>query len=221
MKLHEYQAKTLFARYGLAVPRGEVACTAAEAREVAGKLGGRVVVKAQIHAGGRGKGGGVKVVDGPEEAARVAEALIGSNLVTPQTGPEGRRVSRVLIEEGLDIERELYLGLLIDRAQERPVVMASSAGGMEIEQVAADTPELILREFVDPGLGLAGFQARRLAFGLGLPARLVAPAARVMQAAYTVFRETDAALVEQRQAGGLARGPSGGRVRGSLDVAAP
>ena len=196
MKLHEYQAKTLFARYGLAVPRGEVACTAAEAREVAGKLGGRVVVKAQIHAGGRGKGGGVKVVDGPEEAARVAEALIGSNLVTPQTGPEGRRVSRVLIEEGLDIERELYLGLLIDRAQERPVVMASSAGGMEIEQVAADTPELILREFVDPGLGLAGFQARRLAFGLGLPARLVAPAARVMQAAYTVFRETDAALVE-------------------------
>ena len=196
MKLHEYQAKTLFARHGLAVPRGEVACTAAEAREVAGKLGGRVVVKAQIHAGGRGKGGGVKVVDGPEEAARVAEALIGSNLVTPQTGPEGRRVSRVLIEEGLDIERELYLGLLIDRAQERPVVMASSAGGMEIEQVAADTPELILREFVDPGLGLAGFQARRLAFGLGLPARLVAPAARVMQAAYTVFRETDAALVE-------------------------
>ena len=196
MKLHEYQAKTLFARYGLAVPRGEVACTAAEAREVAGKLGGRVVVKAQIHAGGRGKGGGVKVADGPEEAARVAEALIGSNLVTPQTGPEGRRVSRVLIEEGLDIERELYLGLLIDRAQERPVVMASSAGGMEIEQVAADTPELILREFVDPGLGLAGFQARRLAFGLGLPARLVAPAARVMQAAYTVFRETDASLVE-------------------------
>ena len=196
MKLHEYQAKTLFARHGLAVPRAEVACTAAEAREVAGKLGGRVVVKAQIHAGGRGKGGGVKVVDGPEEAARVAEALIGSNLVTPQTGPEGRRVSRVLIEEGLDIERELYLGLLIDRAQARPVVMASSAGGMEIEQVAADTPELILREIVDPGLGLAGFQARRLAFGLGLPARLVAPAARVMQAAYTVFRETDAALVE-------------------------
>ena len=196
MKLHEYQAKTLFARHGLAVPRGEVACTAAEAREVAEKLGGRVVVKAQIHAGGRGKGGGVKVVDGPEEAARVAEALIGSNLVTPQTGPAGRRVSRVLIEEGLDIERELYLGLLIDRAQARPVVMASSAGGMEIEQVAADTPELILREFVDPGLGLAGYQARRLAFGLGLPGRLVAPAARVMQAAYTVFRETDASLVE-------------------------
>ena len=196
MKLHEYQAKTLFARYGLAVPRGEVAYTAAEAREAAGRLGGRVVVKAQIHAGGRGKGGGVKVVDGPEEAARVAEALIGSNLITPQTGPEGRRVSRVLIEEGLDIERELYLGLLIDRAQARPVVMASSAGGMEIEQVAADTPELILRETVDPGQGLAGFQARRLAFGLGLPGRLAGPAARVMQAAYTVFRETDASLVE-------------------------
>ena len=196
MKLHEYQAKTLFARYGLAVPRGAVACTAAEARAIAEKLGGRVVVKAQIHAGGRGKGGGVQVVDGPEAAARAAEALLGSNLVTPQTGPEGRRVSRVLIEEGLDIERELYLGLLIDRAQARPVVMASSAGGMEIEQVAADTPELILRETVDPGLGLAGFQARRLAFGLGLPARLAAPAARVMQAAYTVFRETDASLVE-------------------------
>ena len=197
MKIHEYQAKALFARHGLPVPRGEVAFTVADARAAAERLGGgRVVVKAQIHAGGRGKGGGVKVVDGPDAAAEVAEALLGSNLVTPQTGPEGRRVSRVLVEEGLAIERELYLGLLIDRAVERPIVMASSAGGMEIEQVAADTPELILRETVDPGAGLASFQARRLAYGLGLPAAVVPQAVRVMQAAYTVFRETDASLVE-------------------------
>ena len=197
MKIHEYQAKALFARHGLPVPRGEVAFTVADARAAAERLGGgRVVVKAQIHAGGRGKGGGVKVVDGPDAAAEVAEALLGSNLVTPQTGPEGRRVSRVLVEEGLAIERELYLGLLIDRAVERPIVMASSAGGMEIEQVAADTPELILRETVDPGAGLAPFQARRLAYGLGLPAAVVPQAVRVMQAAYAVFRETDASLVE-------------------------
>ena len=196
MKIHEYQAKGLFTRHGLPVPRGEVAFTPMEAREVAARLGGRVVVKAQIHAGGRGKGGGVKLADGPEEAERIAKDMIGIQLVTAQTGPEGRQVSRVLIEEGLDIERELYLGLLIDRALARPVVMASSAGGMEVEQVAAETPELILRETIEPGPGLAAFQARRLAFGLGLTPAVVSRAVKVIQAAYTVFVECDASLVE-------------------------
>ena len=157
---------------------------------------GRLVVKAQIHAGGRGKGGGVKLVDNSAEARHAASELIGMNLVTVQTGPEGRRVSRVLVEEGLDIERELYLGLLIDRSLARPVLMASSAGGMEIEQVAQETPDLILREAVDPSVGLSGFQARRLAFGLGLSGAVVKQAVQFMQAAYTAFREADASLVE-------------------------
>ena len=196
MKIHEYQAKSLFARHGLAVPRGEVAFTPAEAGEVGERLGGRLVVKAQIHAGGRGKGGGVKLVDNSAEARHAASELIGMNLVTVQTGPEGRRVSRVLVEEGLDIERELYLGLLIDRSLARPVLMASSAGGMEIEQVAQETPDLILREAVDPSVGLSGFQARRLAFGLGLSGAVVKQAVQFMQAAYTAFREADASLVE-------------------------
>ena len=146
MKIHEYQAKSIFARFAVPVPQGDVATTPAEARAIAERLGGKVVVKAQIHAGGRGKGGGIKVVNDVEAAEQAAGALIGSMLVTPQTGPAGRRVSRVLVEEQLAIDRELYLGLLIDRALVRPVMMASSAGGMDIEQVAADTPELILRE---------------------------------------------------------------------------
>ena len=196
MKIHEYQAKILFTKHGLAVPRGEVAFTPAEARGVAERLGGRVVVKAQIHAGGRGKGGGVKVVADARAAEEAAQALIGMTLVTPQTGPEGRRVSRVLVEEALDIERELYLGLLIDRSTARPIVMASAAGGMEIEQVAADTPELILREEIDLGVGLSAFQGRRLAYGLGLTGPTVTKAVRVMQAACVVFRENDASLVE-------------------------
>ncbi len=196
MKIHEYQAKILFTKHGLAVPRGEVAFTPAEARGVAVRLGGRVVVKAQIHAGGRGKGGGVQVVADAHEAEEAAKALIGMTLVTPQTGPEGRRVSRVLVEEALDIERELYLGLLIDRSAARPIIMASAAGGMEIEQVAADTPELILREEIDLGVGLSAFQGRRLAYGLGLTGPTVARAVRVMQAACSVFRENDASLVE-------------------------
>ena len=196
MKIHEYQAKVLFSKHGLAVPRGEVAFTPAEAREVAERLGGRVVVKAQIHAGGRGKGGGVKVAANAGEAEQVGQALIGMTLVTPQTGPEGRRVSRVLVEEALDVERELYLGLLIDRAAARPIIMASAAGGMEIEQVAADTPERILREEIDLAAGLSAFQGRRLAFGLGLTGPTVARAVRVMQAAYAVFHENDASLVE-------------------------
>ena len=196
MKIHEYQAKILFSKHGLAVPRGEVAFTPAEAREVAERLGGRVVVKAQIHAGGRGKGGGVKVAANAGEAEQAGQALIGMTLVTPQTGPEGRRVSRVLVEEALDVERELYIGLLIDRAAARPIIMASAAGGMEIEQVAADTPERILREEIDLAAGLSAFQGRRLAFGLGLTGPTVARAVRVMQAAYAVFRENDASLVE-------------------------
>ena len=196
MKIHEYQAKTLFSTHGLAVPRGEVTSTAEQAREIADRLGGRVVVKAQIHAGGRGKGGGVKVVANSSEAEAAAHELLGMTLVTAQTGPEGRRVGRVLVEERLEIARELYLGLLIDRSIARPVLMASSAGGMEIEQVAAETPELILRESIDPALGLSGFQARRLAFGLGLSGRSVGKAVRLMQAACTVFFENDASLVE-------------------------
>ena len=196
MKIHEYQAKSIFAKFGVPVPQGEVASTPAEARAIAERLGGKVVVKAQIHAGGRGKGGGIKVVNDVEAAEHAASALIGSMLVTPQTGPEGRRVGRVLVEEQLAIDRELYLGLLIDRALARPVMMASSAGGMDIEQVAADTPDLILREAVDGADGLMGFQARRLAFGLGLSGRAVAQAVRVMQAVYRMFRETDASLVE-------------------------
>ena len=196
MQIHEYQAKTLLAAHRLPVPRGEVAFNAADARAIAGRLGGTVVVKAQIHAGGRGKGGGVKLADGPDEAERIARAMIGMTLVTAQTGPEGRTVSRVLVEEGLDIEREFYLGLLIDRAQARPVMMASAAGGMDIEEVSAKTPELILRETIDPGRGLAGFQARRLAFGLGLEGATVAKAAKVMHAVYEVFSTSDASLVE-------------------------
>ena len=196
MKIHEYQAKTLLAAAGVPVPRGEPAFTAGEARAVAERLGGRVVVKAQIHAGGRGKGGGVKVVSDAAEAERAAEAMLGMTLVTAQTGPGGRRVGRLLIEEALDIERELYVGLVIDRALARPVLMASRAGGMDIEQVAADTPEFILREALDPVAGLRQFQARRLAFGLGLAPPVAGRAAAVMSAAARAFPDLDASLLE-------------------------
>ena len=196
MKIHEYQAKSLLARFGVPVPRGEVVFTPAEARAAAERLGGRVVVKAQIHAGGRGKGGGVQVVAGPAEAERAAEAMLGMTLVTAQTGPEGRTVGRLLVEEGLDIARELYVGLLIDRALARPVVMASAAGGVDIEQIAAETPERILRVTVDPRHGLLPFQARRLAFGLGLEGEGVAQAVTLVLAAYTGFRTLDATLLE-------------------------
>src|SRR5215475_4538883 len=168
MKIHEYQAKAIFREFGVPVPRGDVAFTAAEARDIAGRLGGRVVVKAQIHAGGRGKGGGVKLADDPTQAESIARTMLGMRLVTPQTGPEGRLVQRVLVEEALDRERELYLGLVIDRSSERPVMIASSEGGMDIEEVAARTPHLILRETIEPAIGLASFQARKLAFALGM-----------------------------------------------------
>ena len=196
MKIHEYQAKALLAAAGVSVPRGEPVFTATEARAVAERLGGRVVVKAQIHAGGRGKGGGVKVVSDAAEAERTAEAMLGMTLVTAQTGPGGRRVGRLLIEEGLDIERELYVGLVIDRALARPVLMASRAGGMDIEQVAADTPELLLKEALDPVSGLLPFQARRLAFGLGLEWPVAGRAAAVMLAAASAFLDLDASLLE-------------------------
>ena len=175
MKIHEYQAKALLARYGVPVPRGEVALSVKEAGAAASRIGGSVVVKAQIHAGGRGKGGGVKVAKNAEEAAEIAQKILGMTLVTHQTGPEGRVVHRVLIEETLPIERELYLGIVLDRARGKNVFMASADGGVEIEEVAAKTPERILKEPMEPGLGLTPFQARKLAFGIGIPGAVGEP----------------------------------------------
>src|SRR3954462_11358214 len=164
MKIHEYQAKAILAQYNVPVPRGQVAFTAEEAEKAAQDLGGSVVVKAQIHAGGRGKGGGVKIAKDAAEARQIASKLLGMTLVTHQTGPEGRVVRRLLVEETLPIERELYLGIVLDRVQGKPVFMASAAGGMEIEEVAAKTPELILKETMNLTTGLSPFQARKLAF---------------------------------------------------------
>jgi succinyl-CoA synthetase beta subunit len=197
MKVHEYQAKALLAKHGVPVPRGDVAFTSSEAGSIARRLGTpTVVVKAQIHAGGRGKGGGVKIARSPEEAERVAGAMIGSTLVTPQTGPAGRLVSRVLVEEGLTIARELYLSVLLDRTRGKPVVMASAAGGMDIEEVASATPEKILKRFVEPGVGLAPFAARQLGFAMGLDGRQVQHAVTLTSAVYEAFLATDASLVE-------------------------
>jgi succinyl-CoA synthetase beta subunit len=196
MKIHEYQAKALLAKYGVTVPRSEVARTAAEARAAAQKLGDLVVVKAQIHAGGRGKGGGVKLAKSAEEAQELAGKMLGMKLVTHQTGPEGREVQTLLIEEGLKIKKEFYLGIVIDRASSRPVFMASAAGGMEIEEVAARNPEAILKEQIDPAVGFQSFQARKLAFGLGLPGDLIGKAVKFMTALYRAFVELDASLVE-------------------------
>src|SRR3954466_12252260 len=197
MKIHEYQAKAILAKYGVPVPQGEVIFNASDAAAVAQRLGGgTVVVKAQIHAGGRGKGGGVKVVKGPDEARAAAEKMIGMNLVTYQTGPSGQKVQRVLIEQGLKIKRELYLGIVLDRSSERLVVMVSPEGGVEIEKVAEETPERIFKEYVHPGLGLAGYQARKLAFALGLGGPQIGQASKVMMALYQAFVATDASLLE-------------------------
>jgi succinyl-CoA synthetase beta subunit len=197
MKIHEYQAKAILARHGVPVPQGEVVFAAADADVVAKQLGGgTVVVKAQIHAGGRGKGGGVKVVKGPDEAARAAAAMIGMRLVTHQTGPGGQVVQRVLVEQGLKIKRELYLGIVIDRSTERPVLMASPDGGVEIEKVAEETPERIFKEYIDPGVGLASYQTRKLAFALGLEGAQIAQAGKLMTAVYETFKDTDASLIE-------------------------
>jgi succinyl-CoA synthetase beta subunit len=197
MKIHEYQAKAILARYGVTTPRGEVAYTKEEAREAAQRLKANVVVvKAQIHAGGRGKGGGVKLARSGDEAEDIAGHILGMTLVTPQTGPTGRIVKRVLIEEGLDIKRELYLGLLVDRSSGLPVFMASAAGGMEIEEVAKDNPEAILREAIHPVVGLQPYQARKIAFGLGLPGEVATHATPFFQALYRAFIDTDASLLE-------------------------
>jgi succinyl-CoA synthetase beta subunit len=196
MKIHEYQAKALLARYGVPVPRGEVALTVKEAAEAASRLGGSVVVKAQIHAGGRGKGGGVKVAKNAAEAAEMAQKILGMTLVTHQTGPEGRVVHRVLIEETLPIERELYLGIVLDRAQGKNVFMASADGGVEIEEVAAKTPERILKEPIEPGIGLTPFQARKLAFGTGIPGVSANLAAQAMMALSRAYDAVDASLAE-------------------------
>jgi len=197
MKIHEYQAKAILARYGVPVPRGEVAFNAAEAGEIARRLGGDiVVVKAQIHAGGRGKGGGVKLARSADEAERIAGAMLGMTLVTHQTGPEGRVVSRVLVEEGLQMTRELYLSLVLDRASGKPVMMASAAGGMDIEEVAAATPEKIVKVFIEPGVGLVPFEARRIGFAIGLDGPQVGKAVKLMSSLYDAFVATDASLVE-------------------------
>jgi succinyl-CoA synthetase beta subunit len=196
MKIHEYQAKTLLAQYGVPVPRGKVAFTVDEAVAAAEELGGSVVVKAQIHAGGRGKGGGVKVAKDVNQAREIASKILGMTLVTHQTGPEGRVVKRLLIEETLPIDRELYLGIVLDRTSGRCVFMASASGGMDIEEVAAKTPELILKETIQPGSGLMGFQARKLAYGMGLPANAVGGAVKAMQALVRAYENLDASLAE-------------------------
>jgi succinyl-CoA synthetase beta subunit len=200
MKIHEYQAKNILKKYGVSVPRGEMAATVDEAKAVAEMLfnagASGIVVKAQIHAGGRGKGGGVKLAKSVEEAVEIASKILGMNLITHQTGPEGRIVRRLLIEETLPIEKELYLGVVIDRAEAKAVLMASRSGGMEIEQVAAEDPAAILKEYIDPGLGLEPFQARKLAFQLGLQPKQINEAVRFMTALYKAFRETDSSLME-------------------------
>ena len=197
MNIHEFQAKEILKRFGVAVPRSIVAATAEEAKKAAQEMGGGVcVVKAQIHAGGRGKGGGVKVVKSPDEAAARAGEMLGKNLVTHQTGPEGRRVRRVLVEQGLNIARELYLAMVLDRAQSRVTVICSSEGGVEIEEVAQKHPEKILKETIDPVVGLTAFQCRRVAFALGIPAELTGKFVGVMQGLYRAYDECDAALAE-------------------------
>ncbi len=200
MKIHEYQAKGILKKYGVAVPRGEMATTREEADRAARNLfaagASGVVIKAQIHAGGRGKGGGVKIAKSAEEAVELAGKMLGVRLVTHQTGPEGRIVQRLLIEETLPIEKELYIGILIDRGEGKPVFMASVAGGMEIEQVAAENPQAILKEYIDPGMGLEPFQARKLAFQLALKPQQVNQAVQFMTDLYKAFEDTDASLLE-------------------------
>src|SRR5438477_2110131 len=200
MKIHEYQAKAILAKYGVSVPRGEMVASREEAERVAKNLlsagAAGVVVKAQIHAGGRGKGGGVKLAKSAEEAAEIAAKMLGMNLVTHQTGPQGKKVQRLLIEETLPIERELYLGIVIDRDSGKPVFMASVAGGMEIEEVAAKDPTAILKEHIEPGMGLEPFQARKLVFALGLKPDQINQAVQFMTALYKAFDATDASLAE-------------------------
>nr|WP_258164913.1 ADP-forming succinate--CoA ligase subunit beta [Desulfobacca acetoxidans] len=197
MKIHEYQAKQLFEKFQVPIPQGGMATTAHEAYEIAEGIGGdSFVVKAQIHAGGRGKGGGVKVADSLSDVITLADQILGMTLVTHQTGPEGRLVKKILVEQALDIRQELYLGIVIDRTQARPVLMMSAAGGMEIEEVAARTPELIIKEAIDPAVGLQPFQTRNLVFGVGLDPMLLRTASGFINNLYKMFVAYDCSLVE-------------------------
>jgi succinyl-CoA synthetase beta subunit len=196
MKAHEYQAKQLMAEYGVPVPKGGAAKTPPEAKKVAADLGGRVVVKAQVHAGGRGKAGGIKIVDSPDEAEKAAAGMLGRKLVTHQTGPEGVPISAVLIEEAIEIDRELYLGIVIDGVSGVPVIMASEAGGMDIEEVARTTPEKILKVNIDPALGARGYIARELAYGLNLGKEQIRPATEAIANLYKLFQAKDCSLAE-------------------------
>ena len=196
MKVHEYQAKELFARYGIPVPKGQAASNPNDAAYTTGQLGGRAVIKAQVHAGGRGQAGGIRVVASPEEALAFTTSLLGRNLVTPQTGAQGAPVYQVLVEEPAEISRELYLAITIDRSHRRPAILASASGGMDIEQVAASNPQAIISEVIDPVLGLMPYQIRRLARGLGLDSDLTAPAGRIMTSLSRLFLENDCSLAE-------------------------
>ena len=196
MKVHEYQAKALMARYDVPVPSGQVANTPQEAHRITQELGGRSVVKAQVHAGGRGKGGGIRVVSSPDEAEQAAASLLGRNLVTPQTGPQGAPVHRVLVEQQVQAAKELYLAIAVDRTYRGPVVIASESGGMEIEEVADASPEKILREGIDPLIGFQPFQGRRLAEGMHLDRDQVRPATQIMASLARLFLENDCSLVE-------------------------
>jgi len=196
MKIHEYQAKEIFRQFDIPVPRGGVAETPEGAREIARQIDGKTMVKAQIHAGGRGKAGGIKGASSPEEVEAIAREMIGMRLVTAQTGPEGTEVRKVLVEEGLEIEREFYLGVVVDRAKACPVMMASAEGGVEIEKIASETPERVLMEHVDPSVGLRSFQMSRLAFGLGLEPAVMGKARRLLSGLYRAFCEKDCLLAE-------------------------
>src|SRR5687767_9033238 len=191
MKVHEYQAKALLCEFGVAVPKGDVADTPAQAKEIAQRLGVKVVVKAQIQAGGRGKGGGIKLADDPAGAEAAAKQILGMMLKTPQTPPEGIKVRKVLVEEASAIDRELYLSMMLDRGRSTHVVMASQAGGMEIEEVAEKTPDKIIREWTHPALGLQGFQARRIAFGLGLTGEQLKQAVALIQNLFALYLAKD------------------------------
>ena len=196
MKIHEYQAKQILSRFGVKIPAGVYAETPAQARAAAEKIGPRVILKAQVHAGGRGKGGGIKLAQNPDEAEKLASKMIGMKLVTHQTGEEGKIVKKLYVEEALDIDRELYIGIVIDRATESPVVMASSEGGMEIEKVAAETPELIYKEYINPAVGFQAFQARKLAFKLGLKGDTFKLGVKFLMALYKAFEASDSSLAE-------------------------
>lgn len=196
MKIHEYQAKQILSRFGVKIPAGVYAETPAQVRSAAEKIGPRVILKAQIHAGGRGKGGGIKLAQNPNDAEKLAGKMIGMKLITPQTGKEGKRVKKLYVEEALDIDRELYIGIVIDRAAESPVVMASSEGGVEIEKVAAETPELIFKEYINTAAGFQAFQARKLAFKLGLKGDTFKLGVKFLMALYKAFEASDASLAE-------------------------